>query len=90
MRWSGKIRGALRPAVQAVAAVCIGAAPAMAQTTWTVRADADTLAAVVAPDADGAARLALARLDADGFPLARADSARAGRTTRNGWPARTW
>ena len=84
MRWSGKIRGALRPAVQAVAAVCIGAAPAMAQTAWTVRADADTLAAVVAPDADGAARLALARLDADGFPLARADSARAPTLTAPG------
>ncbi|HEX9950690.1 MAG TPA: POTRA domain-containing protein, partial [Rubricoccaceae bacterium] len=76
MRWSGKIRGAFRPAAQAVAWVCLAAAPAAAQTPWIVRAAADTLATVDAPDADAAARLALARLDADGFPLARADSAR--------------
>ena len=77
MRWSGKIRGGLALAAAAAALCTCAPRPAAAQTAWAVRAGADSLAAVEAPDADAAARLALARLATDGFPLARVDSARA-------------
>lgn len=78
MQWTGKIRGGL-----ALAAAALACAPALrAQTPaalayrpWTVRTASDTLATVEAPDIDTAARLALDRLAADGFPLARIDSA---------------
>ncbi len=75
MQWSGKIRGARWPAASAAVALVCLATSATAQTPWTGRAGPASRATVGAPDADGAARLALGSLDAQGFPLARVDSA---------------
>ena len=63
-----------------VAALALAARPAAAQTDgpWTVRAGADSLTTVDAPEAEAAARLALARLAADGHALARVDSSTGG------------
>ena len=86
MRWSFKIRGgpALAAAAAVLSAALVGPAAAQSAAAWTVRTPTDTLAVVTAPtgalslDAEAAARLALDRLAADGFPLARVDSAVAG------------